>query len=261
GSHSTPALTRLLADNIPIFYSPEFRSSLLCFMCSSVTVPAASGTYTQHVTAGVEHAGTATSLTSQRASKSQKKLSSRYRYCLECKLHFNRDTSAAFNILRNTLTIICNIQHKKAAGESFDSYMQLSRSEFIRSAKVRPNSEQLAKLNANRTTRRNAAREKIQQSGKAQELANDIIASNRERQEVVTRLQQSNDSATSQLASLVASLPHGKLNAVNRRIFNHGTFKIAANNARIKSIKASIECEDARRNVLLNIANSVASNI
>ncbi|KAI8872606.1 hypothetical protein GQ42DRAFT_161194 [Ramicandelaber brevisporus] len=260
GSHSTPALTRLLADNIPIFYSPEFRSSLLCFMCSSVTVPAATGTYTQHVTADVEHTGTATSLTSQRASKSQKKLSSRYRYCLECKLHFNRDTSAAFNILRNTLTIICNIQHKKAAGESFDSYMQLGRSEFIRSPKVRPNSEQLAKLNANRTARRNAAREKIQQSGNTQELANDIIASNRERQEVVTRLQLSNDFATSQLASLVASLPHGKLNAENRRNFNHRTFKLAANNARIKSIKASIECEDARRNVLLNIANSAGSN-
>ncbi|KAI8871061.1 hypothetical protein GQ42DRAFT_162278 [Ramicandelaber brevisporus] len=260
GSDSTPSLARLLADNIPIFYSPEFRSSLLCFMCSSVTVPAASGTYTQHVTADVEHIGNASSLTSQHASKSQKKLSARYRYCLECKLQFNRDTSAAFNILRNTLTIICNIQHKKAAGESFDSYMQLGRSEFIRSPKVRPNSEQLAKLNANRKARGNAAREKMQQSGNIQELANDIIASNKERQEVVARLQQSNGSVTSQLASLVASLPNGRLNAVNRRSFNHEAFKLAANNARIKSIKASIECEDARCNVLLNIANSAGSS-
>ncbi|KAI8869926.1 hypothetical protein GQ42DRAFT_163108 [Ramicandelaber brevisporus] len=260
GSDSTPSLAHLLADHIPIFYSPEFRSSLLCFMCSSVTVPAASGTYTQHVTADIEHTGNLTSLTSQRAYKSQRNLNQRYRYCLECKLHFNRDTSAAFNILRNTLTIICNIQHKKAAGESFDSYMQLGRSEFISGPRVKPNSEQLAKLNANRKARGNAAREKIQQSGNTQELANAIIASNKERQEVVTRLQQSNDSATSQLASLVASLPHGKLNAENRRNFNHEAFKLAANNARIKSINASIECEDARRNVLLNIANSAGSS-
>ncbi|KAI8873029.1 hypothetical protein GQ42DRAFT_49696 [Ramicandelaber brevisporus] len=260
GSDSIPSLAHLLGDHIPIFYSPEFRSSLLCFMCSSVTVPAASGTYTQHATAGVEHTGSETSLTSQGAYKSQRNLNQRYRYCMECKLHFNRDTSAAFNILRNTLTIICNIQHKKAAGEKFDSYMQLGRSEFIYSPKVKPNSEQLAKLNANRKARGNAAREKIQQSGNIQELANDIIASNRERQEVVARLQQSNDFATSQLASLVASLPHGKLNAENRRSFNHEAFKLAANNARIKSINASIECEDARRNVLLNITNSAGSN-